>query len=103
MGLGGLRWWSHLVTAVQRPWGVGLNLDLSFNPSQHSVVNNIPSRHLKDRHSDFLGVKKNLFNTNLPDLPTSHHNLAITFNDVVIKLRTLRRGTHGTIGGAELL
>ena len=68
--------------AVQRPWGVGLNLDLSLNPTQYSVVNSQP-RHLKDRLLDFFVVKtKQLFNTNLLDLPTSRHNLVITFNDV---------------------
>ena len=50
---GGLRRCSHLVTVAQQPWawvqeGVqGLNLDLSLNPTQYSVVNS-PPRHLKD-------------------------------------------------------
>ena len=64
---------SRIVMAVQR---VGLNLDLSSNPIQYSVVNS-PACHLKDRLSDFF-MKKN----NLPELPTSCHNFAITFNDV---------------------
>ena len=98
-----LRWCSRLVTAVQQPWGVALNLDLSLNPSQYSVVNNIPPCHLKDWHSDFFRGKKTSSIPTCLTLPTSHHNLAITFNDMVIKLRTWRRGTHDTSGGAELL